>query len=342
MSLSTLNSPPLVATAGIGLGYALPFVQKVIMKSPWSTVRIANLVSYGINFLAVSRPGRMDGEAVEDGQLSPRNGKTLVAPAGWAFAIWGPIFLGEAIGIASQFLISSNDNDPIVQILKQSSGPFIVAQLFQSLWCAAFRPKYNQGYKSWISVGMLSATAYSLSISHAAFTNMSTKALNSYSPIQYGVFFLPIALHFGWTTAASIVNLNGAIAMKKDVNAKVVAFVGHSSVIAATVLGIVIAKMRNAPVYSGVIAWALFAVADSMKKRVEGVTTSSSSSSSGSASKSKSKKSFIKIDPNQVGIYGASTQYILSKTGAILNAGATTLIAGLLLFNNDSKAVPTP
>lgn len=348
MSLSTLNSPPLVTTAGITLGYALPFIEDAITKSPWKTVRIVNLLSYTINIIAVSRPGRMDGEAAGEGQLSPINGRTLVAPAGWAFAIWGPIFLGEAIGVASQFLLLSadDDNTPIVQLLKQTSGPFITAQLFQSLWCAAFRPKYNnnnnnnnsKGYERFVSVGMLSATAYSLSRAHSIFTSPSSKMI--YSSFQYGLYFLPMALHFGWTTAASIVNLNGAISMKDNVKENVIAFAGHTSVIAATVLGVVLAFQRDAPVYSGVIAWALSAVADSMKKRLlEGTTSTTTMAKTSTTSTKLSKK---KGTTSQGNMYGASTQYILSKTGAIVNAAATSVIAVLLFLNKDSKTIPTP
>jgi hypothetical protein len=329
MSLSALNSPSLVTTAGVGLGYALPIVQDFVIKSPWSTVRIANLISFGINFTSVSRPGRLDGEAAQDGQLSPRNGKTLVAPAGWAFAIWGPIFLGEAIGVATQFFIS--ENDPIVNLLKETSGPFIVAQLFQSLWCAAFRPKYNEN-KMFVSVGMLSGTAFCLSKAHNAFASSSARTL--YSPWQYGVFFFPMALHFGWTTAASLVNLNGAIAMKKNTTEKVIALVGHASVAIASVLGVVLSLERNAPVCSGVIAWALFAVADSMKRRLE-------------AKDSGDKKRKLNIFKKKVEtkvpfLYGASTQRILSKTGAIMNVLSTAALSAMLVLKKDSKSTPTP
>lgn len=326
MSLSALNSPPLLAMSGVGLTYALPFIDDFAMKSPWSVVRIANLLSYGINVISVSRPGRLDGEAaVEDGQLSPRNGKTLVAPAGWAFAIWGPIFLGEAVGVLSQFFLN-DEMAPIVKLLRETSGPFIAAQLFQSMWCATFRKKYDEN-KMFISVGMLSATAYSLSKAHAAFTS---SASSSSSALQYGLFFFPMALHFGWTTAASIVNLNGAVAMKKDANEKVIALVGHLSVIVATILGVVLANKRGAPVYSGVISWALSAVADSMKKRIEGA---------GSGKDEKKRKN--KKGNSQIGLYGASTQYVLSKTGAIANAATSAVITGLLLLSkNTPKSVP--
>jgi len=321
------------------------------LTSPWSAVRAANALSYAINVVAVSRPGRLDGEAADDGdgdgELSPQSGRTLVAPAGWAFAIWGPIFLGEAIGVVSQFFLNDNEkkNDIIIQLLKKTSGPFITAQLFQSLWCATFRRKYyneKNNNNMFISVGMLSATAYSLSRAHSAFASSSA----SCSALQYGLFFFPMALHFGWTTAASIVNLNGAISMmkKKDkevqVSERVIAFAGHVSVIAASVLGVVLANQRNAPVYSGVICWALSAVASSMKKRIDSSSSGSNNNNNKNEKKVRNKNKKV---VSQVGLYGASTQYALSKTGAIANGATSAIITGLLLLNKGSlKSVPTP
>mmetsp|Transcript_15190 Transcript_15190/g.18493 ORF Transcript_15190/g.18493 Transcript_15190/m.18493 type:complete len:335 (-) Transcript_15190:163-1167(-) len=334
MSLSALNYPPLIATAGLSLSAAMPLIRDITLQSPWSVVRAANLLAYGINIISVSRPGRMDGEAAtDDGQLSPLNSKTLVAPSGWAFAIWAPIFLGEAIGVASQFLIP--EKAKIVPLLKQTSGPFITAQLLQSLWCAAFRPKYK-GSKMYISAALLSATAYALSKAHSVFTSSySSSNVNTYTNLQYGVFFLPMALHFGWVTAASLVNLNGALALQENSKQKVIATVGHASVIGATILGMTVAFRRLAPVYSGVIAWALSAIADTMKKRLE-------ASKLDTDLKKKKDKEDKKKNRELQGLDGASTQYILSKSGAILNAVTTAVLSGFILLAKDSKSIPTP
>lgn len=315
MSLSALNYPPLVALSGLGLGASLPTIEHFAATSPWAAVRIANLISYGINVISVGRPGRMDGQASEDGELAPRTGKTLVAPAGWAFAIWGPIFLGEMIGVTAPFFIK--ESDPIVALLRKISGPFITAQLFQSLWCAAFRPKYK-GASMFISTGMLSATAYYLSKAHAVFT--ANPGL--YSNLQYGIFFFPMALHFGWATAASLVNLNGSVALQDRSSSTLIKYVGHASVLAATAIGVYIAKTRDAPVFAGVIAWALFAVADGMKTRLA------------AAKDGKKKKKEI------VGLDGASTQYIISRVGAMINGLAAAFVAGTM--SASGKSVPTP
>eukprot|EP00559_Dactyliosolen_fragilissimus_P002900 CAMPEP_0184861486 /NCGR_PEP_ID=MMETSP0580-20130426/6164_1 /TAXON_ID=1118495 /ORGANISM="Dactyliosolen fragilissimus" /LENGTH=323 /DNA_ID=CAMNT_0027359003 /DNA_START=29 /DNA_END=1000 /DNA_ORIENTATION=- len=323
MSLSLLNYPPLVASTGIGLGFGLPYMQQLATNVPWTAVKVASAVAYGINFLSVSRPGRLDGQAAavaNDGELSPRNGKTLVAPAGWAFTIWAPIFLGELTYVTYQFFVP--ESSLLVPTLRKISAPFIASQLFQSLWCAAFRPKYK-GNLMFISTGLLSATAYSLSKAHKIFSNQSN--VQGFSALQYGILCLPLALHFGWTTAASLVNLNGAIAMKESSSSKVIAIVGHLSVILASILGVGISATRSSPVFGGVITWALLAVADSMKSRIE------------MADIGKGKK--VKEIP---GIYGAYTQLILSKAGALVSGLTSAFVASSIFFSNSSKAVPAP
>jgi len=229
----------------------------------------------------VSIPGRIDGEvakAIEDERkggpddsattatdegkkLAPRNGRTLVAPSGWAFAIWGPIFLGELVFVASQAAVSADD--PLVPLLRKTAVPFSFAHVFQSLWCAAFRKKYT-GNLMYISFGMLSATAYSLSRAHAAYTSESS----TYGFATYARMFLPISMHCGWTVAASLVNLNGAFSMKDSASPKAIALLGHVSVVAAAAAGVVVTTARSAPVFGGVVSWALLAVADGMKQRL--------------------------------------------------------------------------
>jgi hypothetical protein len=103
-----------------------------------------------------------------------------------------------------------------------------------------------EGWKKYISVGMLAGTAYSLSLVQAAAT-----------PDLFW-YFVPLTMHFGWTTAATLVNLNGSVAMGTSSDTTVVGL-GHGSVIAATALGVGISLQAAAPVYGLTIAWALAA-----------------------------------------------------------------------------------
>lgn len=283
--LSNLTTPPfLLVTAGT-VGLALPLGS--VFCSTAATLgllQVSNVVSYVINCASVSVPGRVDGPAqdsMQDGKkkknvssiaknsnsstndndktydniYSPGNGRSLIAPAGWAFAIWAPIYLGEAAFCVTQFYM----ND--VQILLPTiTAPFVAANLFQSLWCASFRPSYMVPSASWwhkyVSVSMLGSTALCL-----AQCNIAAAAL------PFSWYFVPLIMHFGWTTAATLVNLNGSLALSEKVSDSTVIAVGHASTVVATVLGTTVAMTLSSPIYAMTVAWALAACADGMQKR---------------------------------------------------------------------------
>lgn len=220
-----------------------------------------------------------------------------------AFAIWGPIYLGELSFVVGQLVLSESSS--VAPLVKKITAPFVVANFMQTLWTAAFRPKYK-GNLMFISAALLSGTAYSLSKVHAAVTALP----HPYSSVQYMLYFFPTTLHFGWTTAASLVNLNGAVSMKENASPKLVAWLGHASVIAASAVGVVLTIERKAPVFGGVICWALFAVADGMGKRL---------------------KQTEKEDADRVGVYGARLQQSLSKIGAFASGAAAIFVTASIL-----------
>jgi hypothetical protein len=124
--------------------------------------------------------------------------------------------------------------------------------------------------------------------------------------------------------------LNGSVALQKGASSTIIKYVGHLSVLAATVLGIYIAKTRDAPVFAGVISWALFAVADGMKTRL------AAAAAAAAAIDGKKKQK----DKDVIGLNGAKTQYILSTAGAMLNGLAVAFVTGTM--SASSKSVPTP
>ena len=335
--LSSLNAPPVVTTVGILILVGFPFVPKDVI--PLRILQLANVVGFCINAVAVSVPGRIDGEQevnlqggdpdpncttpvmvseitpltytldesqneqsdnskndngnnhhlpVSDSSRSRSNGRsirrdqllanrsrTFFAPAGWAFAIWGFIYLGEALFCIAQYLLG-----PLIAILQEITIPLVIAHLLQSLWCASFRWKYAHGWQKYVSVGMLGGTALAL------YQIPYEKAIAISSTNQF--FLLPFIVHFGWTTAATLVNLNGSIAMtatsvtatttedgdddedgieeEDDVSYSTLISIGHASTVIATALGVAVTVYRWLPAYAGTIAWALAACASGTRK----------------------------------------------------------------------------
>ena len=313
---------------GLAAMTALPTLETAIVSGaiPWTAVRITNCALYGLNAYATSQPGRIDGIQAEqlakgkqankgdDGEeideliaVADSRSRTMVAPAGWAFAIWGPIFLGELVFCVSHTLVP--EAAPVTAVLKRASGGFMTSQIMQTLWTAAFRPKYK-GKSAFVSAGLLSGIALSLSRAHSAFSSDTA----SYSSGQYWLYFLPMTLHFGWTTAACLVNWNGSLAGYKGASPQTLAIAGHLSVVAATALGVGVTLSRKAPVFGLVIAWALTACAAGMNQRLQP-----------GAGKSNDNY-FINLsagDEKEAGVYGARVQKLLCLVGACLSAAAS-------------------
>lgn len=139
---------------------------------------LCSIVLIFITFLvvAVSVPGRLDGQqddAMRKGDMNPttnstakeddplikgtdaasynlNRSRTLVNPSGWAFAIWGPIYLGEAAFVTSQLFASDTTLNALNALIPDVTAPFVAANIMQSLWCVSFRPSYGEGWKKYI------------------------------------------------------------------------------------------------------------------------------------------------------------------------------------------------
>jgi len=275
MSLRNL-SPPLVTLAGVATMAGLPALDAILSTTSLAALKFINTAAFALNVGAVSVPGRLDGQQDDEmrkGEINPskpnanetasgvygRNRcRTLVDPSGWAFAIWGPIYLGETAFIATQLLSSHAD-----AVIPGMTAPFVAANLMQSLWCASFRPSYlGGGMKKYISAGMLAGTAYSLSLVLEA-----GNAAAAANPAFHAWILTPFVIHFGWVSAATLVNLNGSFASDSTSSPRALTALGHSSALAATALGVGVTVAMSAPVYGMTLAWALAACADGMKKR---------------------------------------------------------------------------
>ena len=103
---------------------------------------------------------------------------------------------------------------------------------------------------------MLAGTAFLLSKVQAVGCSADAATLYWY--------FVPLSLHFGWTTAATLVNLNGSVAMEENNSDSTVIVVGHATSIAATAFGIGVMLAQAAPAYGFTMAGALLACVQGM------------------------------------------------------------------------------
>lgn len=291
-SSSKLNSPHVVGTLGLTCFVSLPFLKGTFEKTsvPWVVVQGVNLCAFGLSFWSVTQPGREAEKAkkLKEADVASKSTpslstvqpaktkkkkksivprvRTLLPPDGWSFLIWAPIFVGESLMVGTQVAVT--ENSPLVPIIRQITGPYLFAKVFQILWNTSFSPAYQQGVYKYIAAVNLSGLALSLSFCHQAYTEK--EAREKYGVLDFLLNFLPLSLHFGWTTATSLVNWNASYAIDPNVPTKNIAYLGHASVVAATAAGVGVTLTRTAPIYGTVIAWALSAVASGLTKKIEG------------------------------------------------------------------------
>jgi hypothetical protein len=247
-------------------------------------VKAAVILAFAVNCWTVQIPGRLDGQVAEamtngtmpaepgseaSARLLPATGVSYITPAGWAFTIWAPIFLGEMLFcVIMPGVQLTRAMGPVGETVEAFLPYWVSANLYQSMWCYAFRPFFHtkpakKVLGPFVSAIFLGMTAWSL----GKVNMVLAKKSSSLSTVQQ-LMFVPMTMHFGWTTAATLVNVNGAIAnyaVPGNANLYRVACV---SIIVALTISVVIGLRRCNKTYPFVIAWALFAVADGMSARI--------------------------------------------------------------------------
>lgn len=213
-----------------------------------------------VNMITVSIPGRFDGEVKTDTN-SPFFWKTLIAPAGYAFAIWGVIYLGEIILSAFVGVIGKP-----VAVFKRATPFWIACNLFQSIWCLTFRPKFF--YHLWVPASQLALAALSQSFAHLEITDAILIESSLTKRALLHLLRFPITLHTGWLTAASLLNFNCWAAVSKVAMGSQIALTAGSAYF-ATAAGLWLTYQRNDPFVALTIAWALWAIAHQTKTKCE-------------------------------------------------------------------------
>ena len=158
----------------------------------WLTV-VAVLMAIAVNGLSNIYPpaGQNTGE-VSNTVL----GGVLITPAGYAFAIWGLIYLGLIAYSIYQALPPQRHRKPFAQV----SWAIIGACIFQMVWIYFFLT-----YWFWVSVFFMGGILACL-----AFGYLATRSVKTTRNVRW-LLLAPISLYFGWITLATVLNVSGAI-----------------------------------------------------------------------------------------------------------------------------------
>lgn len=204
-------------------------------------VMIAVLVQIGAGFL----PRFGIGEFIGDRSDAVR---TLITPAGWAFAIWGPLFLLSIAFAVWQALPAQRGNGLLARI----SWPAAIALGAQGVW-STYTQIANLTFVSVIII--LVSLAGLLAVLRAL---VAEPSLSRGERIFAAPAFSALA---AWLTAASIVNVSAALKYHGLAGAEPSPVITSLMiVIGAVIAAIAAARSRGAPLYGLVFAWALIAI----------------------------------------------------------------------------------
>lgn len=176
---------------------------------------------------------------------------SLFTPAGYAFAIWGLIFIAllvQGIFLVTRSYKPGEDQTPIRQI-----GLWLfLANILNISWLLAWLYEYTG----------LSVLIMLLILIILLVIVIRTNMERWDAPLKIIAFiWWPVSLYSGWIAVATISNIAAFLAKigwNGGISESIWAFI---MIIAATLLGILITFTRNMREFALVIAWALIAIA---------------------------------------------------------------------------------
>lgn len=174
--------------------------------------------------------------------------RTLITPAGWAFAIWGPLFLLSAVFAIWQALPAQRNN----LLLDRIAWPAAVALAAQGVWAT---------YTQFANLTAISALIILISLGGLLMVLRALVAVPTLSRAERWLVAPVFTALAAWLTAASIVNIAATLKFygvgggyPNPVLAAVMVLVG------AVIAAIATARARGAPLYGLVFCWALLAI----------------------------------------------------------------------------------
>ncbi|CAB9511809.1 expressed unknown protein [Seminavis robusta] len=230
-----------------------------------SALNILNVLAYLANVLLVN--GFSSLFHLPDNATMSAKYQTIVTPAGWAFAIWGLIFLMQLIWSVAQVAFPSYRNNPLV--LLGVGHNYIAVCAFQIAWTVSFGLEQILMSMMWM-VGIL----YYLIRIHVSMQNVLSESDESLR-VSHNFWLLrfPFDLHLGWIVAATLVNFS--VVLQAHVESAAVKFAAGiltlavAFVVASGVLYMEKDKKFPNVVIPMVLVWALNAIGKELSQPKE-------------------------------------------------------------------------
>jgi len=184
--------------------------------------------------------------------------QTLVTPKGFAFAIWGVIFLLQGVFSVAQLFPSLRQKKEVVEGVNYW---YVSVCVFQCAWTIAFAQDIV-----WLSLVFMLGIWTSLTL-----LAQSLCTVHAHKPptwTDYLLFYAPFLMHYGWVTAASVLNVNVTL-VAYDGGAHVLLLTSAIiSLVPLVLLGVYnpfVSPTGVDGVFSAVISWALYGIGSELK-----------------------------------------------------------------------------
>lgn len=177
--------------------------------------------------------------------------ENLFTPAGYAFSIWGVIFLSlfaQAIFFVSRAFNPVKDSDFLSQI-----GPYLImANIGNGLWIYMWLMEYT-GMSVIVMLGILSSLVIVI-------LNTNMERWDAPRPIIFWLWW-PIALYCGWIAVATIANISAYLVKAGWTGGISEVTWAIIMIIVAVILNLYMIATRNLREFASVGVWALVAIA---------------------------------------------------------------------------------
>lgn len=169
---------------------------------------------------------------------------TFVTPAGYAFAIWGLIYLGLIVFSLYQALPQH------LERFRSIRTAYVLSSVLNCAWI------YLWHYE------MIAASVFVIFAFLGTLAFICLKLRDADSTADILLAQTPFALYFGWLTVASILNTAVAfVYLGIEVSETTGTVIACALIVAATVLGAALRPVVSNSAYPLAIAWALTAIA---------------------------------------------------------------------------------
>lgn len=208
--------------------------------------RIAIVAAFFFQIATTALPSLGFGEPIGDRSDSIR---TLITPSGWAFAIWGPLYLGTGIFAIWQALPRQKCN-----ALLGRAGWFVTGALAgNGVWAL-----YTQ-FENLTAISALIILFVLFCL--LAILRQLVFLERDFTTGERWIFACVFSALAAWLTAASIVNISASLVyhgfQPSDLEAPITAAI---IVVGGVIAAVAVMRSRGNPWYAAVFLWALLAI----------------------------------------------------------------------------------